>query len=103
YYVITLLPVLGIVQVGGQSMADRYTYLPSLGPFLIIGVIAAKVYEKVIALNQRRVILRIASLFIALAMLTLISYATIGQIGIWKDSIKFWNYVIEKEPERIPG
>ncbi|MGD0283667.1 MAG: hypothetical protein ABSB95_15050, partial [Dissulfurispiraceae bacterium] len=42
YYVITLLPVLGIVQVGGQAMADRYTYLPSLGPFILIGLIGAE-------------------------------------------------------------
>jgi hypothetical protein len=34
YYVVTLVPVLGIVQVGGQAMADRFTYLPSLSPFL---------------------------------------------------------------------
>lgn len=31
----TLVPVIGIVQVGGQAMADRYTYLPSIGLFLI--------------------------------------------------------------------
>jgi len=38
YYVITLIPVLGIVQVGSQAMADRYTYLPSIGPFLLAGL-----------------------------------------------------------------
>jgi len=38
YYVITLIPVLGIVQVGNQAMADRYTYLPGLGPFLVAGL-----------------------------------------------------------------
>jgi protein O-mannosyl-transferase len=102
YYVITLLPVLGIVQVGRQSMADRYMYLPSLGPFLIIGLIAAKVYENVKALDQRRTIIRIASFFIALAMFILISYATLRQIGIWRDSTVFWNYIIEKEPEQVP-
>jgi len=31
WYLISLLPVIGIVQVGGQSSADRYTYLPSIG------------------------------------------------------------------------
>jgi hypothetical protein len=39
YYVATLVPVLGILQVGSQAMADRYTYLPSLGPFLVIGML----------------------------------------------------------------
>ena len=45
FYIVTLIPVLGILQVGGQSMADRYTYLPSLGPFLVMGLIAAWVCE----------------------------------------------------------
>jgi hypothetical protein len=61
YYVIAMLPVLGIVQVGDQAMADRYTYLPSLRPLLVIGLIAAKVYEKVSALTRRRVMLCFAS------------------------------------------
>jgi hypothetical protein len=33
WYLITLVPVIGIVQVGSQSMADRYTYVPLIGPF----------------------------------------------------------------------
>ena len=32
----TLVPVIGLVQVGGQSMADRYTYVPSVGIFLMV-------------------------------------------------------------------
>jgi tetratricopeptide (TPR) repeat protein len=98
YYVITLIPVLGFVQVGLQSMADRYTYLPSLGPFLIIGVITAKGYQKVSALTRRRAILRIAGMALALAIALSLSYSTIKQIGIWKDTVVFWNYVIDKEP-----
>jgi tetratricopeptide (TPR) repeat protein len=35
WYLGTLVPVIGIVQVGGQAMADRYTYLPTIGLFLI--------------------------------------------------------------------
>ena len=53
YYVITLLPVIGIVQVGIQAMADRYTYLPSLGPFLITGLGVAWVFKKTEALKAR--------------------------------------------------
>lgn len=98
YYVITLLPVLGIVQVGEQSMADRYAYLPSLGPFLVIGFIAAQVDDKISALKQRKVFLRKAFFCIAIIMLVSLSYATIQQTGIWKNGIVFWNYVIEKEP-----
>jgi hypothetical protein len=38
YYLVTLIPVIGIVRVGLQAAADRYTYLPSLGPFLLAGL-----------------------------------------------------------------
>lgn len=102
YYAVTLMPVLGIIQVGGQSMADRYTYLPSLGPLLIIGVMAANVYEKVSAFDRQRVMLRMAAFFIALAMLVPLSYAAIRQMSIWKNSVVLWSYVVEKEPEKVP-
>ena len=36
WYVITLLPVIGIIQVGAQAMADRYTYIPFIGLFTMI-------------------------------------------------------------------
>jgi hypothetical protein len=38
YYVVTLLPVLGIITIGEQAAADRYTYMPSIGPFLLAGL-----------------------------------------------------------------
>jgi len=38
YYVVTLLPVIGIVQVGMQAAADRYTYLPGISIFLLAGL-----------------------------------------------------------------
>lgn len=40
WFVVALLPVIGLVQVGGQAHADRYTYLPHLGLFAAIGVAA---------------------------------------------------------------
>ena len=36
WYVITLVPVIGLVQVGGQAMADRYTYVPLIGVFVML-------------------------------------------------------------------
>ena len=36
WYLGTLVPVIGIVQVGGQAMADRYTYIPLIGIFIIL-------------------------------------------------------------------
>jgi hypothetical protein len=61
YYIVTLLPVLGIVQVGGQSMADRYTYLPSLGPFLITGLGAAWISGKANILKKRTQVIKFSA------------------------------------------
>ena len=36
WYLGTLIPVIGLVQVGGQALADRYTYLPLIGVFIIL-------------------------------------------------------------------
>ena len=102
YYVITLLPVIGIVQVGEQAMADRYTYLPSLGPLLIVALIASEIYEKRASMGTGRTMLKIVSVTISIVVLVSMTYSTIKQIGVWKNSVSLWTYVIEKEPGRVP-
>ncbi len=99
YYIVTLTPVLGIIQVGEQSMADRYTYLPSLGPFLLGGLMTAFVWAKVIALKRWEVTAKQLSRAGILAAFVALSYGTIMQIDVWKDSFRLWNFVIDKEPE----
>jgi hypothetical protein len=98
YYCITLLPVLGIVQVGGQSMADRYSYLPSLGPFLITGLGAAWIWEKTYALKRTGPFVKLIAGIAAACLLFFLSSATIEQTGIWKNSLTLWTYVITKDP-----
>jgi len=102
YYVITLMPVLGIVQVGRQSMADRYTYLPSLGPFLIVGIMMAWILTKVKARERWRSVTGLLSAVIIIGSIFFMSYLTIKQIGLWKNSDALWTYVIEKEPTNVP-
>jgi tetratricopeptide (TPR) repeat protein len=101
YYVITLIPVIGIVQVGRQAMADRYTYLPGLGPFLIAGLAAAWVYQKLVLLSQRRPAVKLAGAVPAILVLVSMVSLTLGQIGIWQNSISLWSHVIEQRPERV--
>jgi protein O-mannosyl-transferase len=94
YYVITLLPVLGIVQVGRQSMADRYMYLPSLGPLLLAGVLVALGLSGRNAAGQNRRKQRAVAAVTAIAAVGL-AYATVVQIGLWREGITLWSYVIE--------
>ncbi len=103
YFIVTLLPVLGLVQAGSQAMADRFTYLPSIGPFLIFGLLAAGVYKRVASLRRWKTFLQTAGLILAGVMLVSLSYATIKQIGVWRNSLVLWNYVIGKEPLRSPS
>ena len=101
YYVITLIPVLGIVQVGGQSMADRYTYLPALGPFLVMGVATAWVWKKITSFARWGLFAKRISIGVAFIVLLSFSYLTVKQIGVWKDDISLWTNVIENSPEPI--
>lgn len=93
YYVVTLLPVIGIVQVGMQAMADRYTYLPGLGPFLIAGLCVAWTAQKMRNL-QRGGAAAIALMGAVLVVLFVMSAATYRQIGIWRNGFILWDYTI---------
>ncbi|HAM51012.1 MAG TPA: hypothetical protein DCP92_10115 [Nitrospiraceae bacterium] len=101
YYVVTLIPVIGIIQVGGQSMADRYAYLPSLGPFLLMGVAIAWSWSRANALRRKSATLKLCGISAFVFLSTALIYLTFKQMGIWKDSITLWSYVIEKEPESV--
>lgn len=93
YYSISLLPVIGIIQVGAQSSADRYTYLPSLGPFILISLAFT---QMVISLSKiKKAFLLVSAIFIMAGLSTL----TIKQIDIWHDSIALWSHEIALYPE----
>ena len=102
YYVVTLIPVIGIIQVGSQSMADRYTYLPSIGPFLMMGLVLAWCWNRVNALRRKRAIVKLLGISMFMLLSAAMTYLTFEQIGIWKDSITLWSYFIEREPESVP-
>jgi hypothetical protein len=103
YYVVTLIPVIGIVQVGSQSMADRYTYLPSLGPFLMAGLSIAWIYGRSHALQKWSVTIKVFGLAAMLLVFTALVFLTTRQAAIWKDPVTLWTYVIEREPTSVPG
>jgi tetratricopeptide (TPR) repeat protein len=102
YYVVTLIPAIGIVQIGNTSMADRYSYLPSVGPFLIAGLLAALMPKAMDSLKQRRPAVLFAYVASAVLVFGSLSYLTLNQIRVWKNSIDLWGYVIEKEPDAVP-
>lgn len=94
YYIITLAPTTGIVQVGGQAAADRYTYLPSLGPFIFTGLGVGYLFDR---WSKRQY--RLAAVVAVILLSTLLINTTVKQIAIWRDSITLWSYEIELFPE----
>ena len=80
WYVGTLVPVIGIVQVGRHALADRYTYIPLIGLFIMV---AWGVPELLKGWRYRKEILFLSS---GLSLLGL-SILTWTQVGYWKNSI----------------
>ena len=79
WYVGTLLPVIGFVQVGQQAHADRYTYVPLIGMFVMIAWGGS-------ALLARRPRWRPAAAVAAAVLLGASAIATWRQASFWKDS-----------------
>jgi tetratricopeptide (TPR) repeat protein len=95
YYIVTLIPVIGIVQVGNQSMADRYTYLPSIAPFLILGLLAAWIAKVADTCLRSRTIFRSFGTLAAVLLLVVMSYLTVKQIKVWENTLVLFSHDIE--------
>ena len=101
YFIVTLLPVLGIVKVGTQAAADRYTYLPSAGPFLLMGLCIAWLWRND-AVPKKVVIIKRLSVIVFLVLISsILSVMTIKQIGVWRDSLTLWDAELQRYS--IPG
>jgi protein O-mannosyl-transferase len=92
WYLGMLVPVIGLVQVGGQSMADRYTYLPQIG-LLIALTWAAK--QAVGAWSHRAWVCWPAA---GLIVVMLIAAAS-QQVSYWRNSETVWNRVLSCGPQ----
>jgi len=79
WYLLTLVPVIGLVQVGRQSIADRYTYMPSIGLFIAV-VWALR------EIANRRPRLRMLLVVVAAVCLTACDGMTWLQLHYWKNS-----------------
>jgi Tfp pilus assembly protein PilF len=90
----TLIPAIGLVQVGSQSMADRYTYLPSIGLFILI------VWGLNDFLQVRPQGRKMAMLIGGLALTGCLVGTTI-QLNCWQNSIKLLRHAIKVTPDNF--
>ena len=100
YYLITLMPVIGLIQVGIQGAADRYTYLPSLSLFFLAGFGVTQLWGKSGIIGHKGV-LRIVMAGALIFMAGLYIHLSRTQNMVWQDSITLWKYVIKNYPGKV--
>jgi tetratricopeptide (TPR) repeat protein len=87
WYLIMLVPVIGIVQVGSQARADRYTYLPQIGLYLLLTWTAADLCA---GWRYRRVVLGGGATIILIALI----FCARAQTAYWRNSESLWTHAL---------
>ena len=87
WYLGMLVPVIGLVQVGQQAMADRYTYIPMTGLFIIIAWGFSDLSTK---WHYRKIVL---TLF-AVIILSVLAVSTFFQLGYWRNSVALFERAV---------
>ena len=96
FYLGTLVPVIGLVQVGNQRMADRYTYIPYIG--LFVAVVWALEDRFGSSAEARRGLAAAGG--VALAVSAALSSQ---QVKVWKDSVTLYEHAIAAVPDNHPA
>jgi tetratricopeptide (TPR) repeat protein len=95
WYVVTLLPVIGLIYVGSQSQADRYTYLPLIGIFVLVVWVVSDFAQRrpgAACTNDSR-----TSILAGLSAVVLIFCAAVTwrQVGYWKDGVTLFTRALQ--------
>jgi len=96
FFIISILPILQIVPVGQAIVAERYTYIPFIGLFLIIIIFFKNL------ISEKKQIK--SYLYIAIAGISIyFSVITWNQVKIWENGITMWEDYISKNPDYYYG
>ena len=93
WYLVTLLPVIGLIQVGDQAMADRYTYVPLIGPFVAVvwGMSDAVDRWRPLAGSPYRSPILGAVAGVTVAALGVCAWI---QVGYWHDTVALFEHAV---------
>jgi Flp pilus assembly protein TadD len=96
WYLLTLLPVIGVAQVGSHAMADRFTYVPLVGIFIVIAwgipdLLSRRRTQSSGLTVARRWTLASAAVAIIFALATVARVQT----GYWQDSLTCWQHALD--------
>lgn len=91
WFLATLVPVIGIMQVGVQSMAERYTYIPFIGLFVALVWLAGDAVA-----NSPKI--RLAAQLIVVLIIAACAAKTYAQVKMWKDTVTLFSHVLDIDP-----
>jgi len=84
----TLVPVIGLIQVGNQAMADRYAYLPFIGLLIALVWGGLDTFQR---LKNGRTIITVVLPILVLAL----CWRTHQQVGFWSSNIELWSHTLQ--------
>lgn len=94
FFIINIALLLQLIPVGSAIMADRYAYIPSIGFFILLGIL----YQKIVSKNKNYK-------NILIGLIVLLSgywaYSTFERTKVWESSMSLWNDVVEKQPKAV--
>lgn len=94
-YLVTLSPVLGLIQVGSQGAADRYAYFPTLPIYVLLagGILVVMQSGKTF---RKNLLLTVATIVILLFL-----FLTRQQVGVWQSELSLWTHALKINPSNI--
>jgi hypothetical protein len=98
FYMVSLLPVIGIIQIGEQAAAVRYTYIPGLGFSLLAGLGFSRFFHRFSKDRQGHLFAGAAGICLVFLIAAGLSVISRVQISYWKDSRTLWSRAIELYP-----
>jgi len=100
FFLVTILPVSQLIpRLGTAIAADRFTYIPSIGIFYLLGEGFSLFYETKLKHNK---VTTSFLLIVLLGVIGTLSFLTYQRCGVWKDNIILWSDVLKKYPTNVP-
>lgn len=91
WYLGTLVPVIGIIQIASLTMADRYAYVPLIGIFVMIAWGAEQISSKAVYLKK-------IFIFAAVLIIVLLTVAALNQVKLWTNTVTLFENALKKDP-----
>ncbi len=94
WYLGTMVPMIGLVQVGNQAMADRYAYLPFIGLF-VMTVWGVSEWAETVTQEHRHALWKWPLVAASLSAVVALAFITRIQVGYWHDDTRLWSHALE--------